>query len=402
VPTLRDLVARGASSDGVESVFPTVTYPAHTTIASGVRPLRHGIHANRAFDPLDKNQDAWRWYAEDVKVPRLWDVARSAGYRTAVLDWPVTVGTLATFHVPEFWRAKVPEDVKLIRALSTPGLLESVSAAYPTFAAGFRPQDVADEAGMDLAEHLVTSVRPHLLFLHIWQVDAAQHRFGLWSAEALSAIENADRQLGRLVAAVRRANLEQETLLVVVSDHGFADVSRCVNPNALLARAGLLTLDERGRVTAWRAAALANGGTAYVYVNDPTDAEARTVAERLFTAEIARPGSGIARLLPPAEIEALGGDPTAAFVLEAELGTYLDRGTSDCVVSADYKATHGYDPRRPEMRASLLLVGPGVPTQRLEGARLIDVAPTGAAFLGLELTSAEGRALVTPAAAPRR
>ena len=70
VPTLRSLVERGASSDGALSVFPSVTYPSHTTIASGVVPARHGVFTNASFDPLDKNQDAWRWYAEDVTAPR--------------------------------------------------------------------------------------------------------------------------------------------------------------------------------------------------------------------------------------------------------------------------------------------------------------------------------------------
>jgi len=140
LPVLRSLVARGASSDGALSVFPSLTYPAHTSIASGVAPGKHGIVTNAAFDPLEKNQGAWRWYDEEVKVPRIWDVALAAGYRTALIDWPVTVGETATFHVPEVWRARVSEDLLLIRALSTPGLLNGVAAAYPTFAAGFRPQ----------------------------------------------------------------------------------------------------------------------------------------------------------------------------------------------------------------------------------------------------------------------
>src|SRR6187402_862784 len=89
VPNLRRLVLDGASSDGAGTVFPSVTYPAHTSIATGVSPGQHGIVANRAFDPLEKNQEGWRWYAEDVKVPRVWDLASDAGYSSAVINWPV-------------------------------------------------------------------------------------------------------------------------------------------------------------------------------------------------------------------------------------------------------------------------------------------------------------------------
>ena len=132
---LHRLVAEGASSDGALSVFPTVTYPAHASIASGVFPGRHGVVSNAAFDPLEQNQEAWNWYDEEVKVPRVWDVARSAGYTTALIRWPTTVGEAATVHVPEVWRSRTSEDLKLVRALSTPGLFEKVAAAYPGFEA---------------------------------------------------------------------------------------------------------------------------------------------------------------------------------------------------------------------------------------------------------------------------
>jgi len=393
VPTLRSLAARGASSDGALSVFPSVTYPAHTSIASGVVPARHKVFTNATFDPLEKNQGAWRWYAEDVPVPRVWDVAFEAGYRTALVDWPVTVGEKATYHVPEFWRAKQPDDVKLIRALSTPGLLESVSDAYPGFKAGFRAQDVTDEAGTDIAEYLLLHARPHLMFLHIWQVDAAQHHDGLWSSEALAAIENADRQLARLLAAIERAGITQDTVLVVVSDHGFANVSRCVNPRALLREAGLFSLDAAGKPTAWQADVLSSSGTAYVYLNDPHDAALEQRVRQIF--EDAQKGgkSGIARIFSAAEVRSLGGDPGAFLALEAEVGTYFGSSRDAYETPATYKGVHGYDPNRPEMQASLIVAGTGVRHVQLEDARLIDVAPTVADLLGLTLAKTDGHPL---------
>ncbi len=92
VPTLRELARNGLSSDGARSVFPTVTYPLHTSIATGTNPGTHGIVTNTAWDPLERNQGGWRWYAEDIRVPTLWDAARAHGLRTALVWWPVTVG----------------------------------------------------------------------------------------------------------------------------------------------------------------------------------------------------------------------------------------------------------------------------------------------------------------------
>jgi predicted AlkP superfamily pyrophosphatase or phosphodiesterase len=359
-------------------------------------PSRHGVVTNAAFDPLAKNQEAWRWYAEDVPAPRVWDAAYAAGYRTALVDWPVTVGAKATYHVPEFWRAKQPEDVKLIRALSTPGLLESVSAAYPDFAAGFRPQEVTDAAGTDIAEYLVLHARPHLLFLHIWQVDAAQHHSGLWSDEARAAIENADRQLGRLLTAVERAGIASDTVLVVASDHGFANVSRCVNPRFLLQQAGLYRLDAAGKPAAWQADVLSATGAAYVYLNEPHDASLEAQVREVFEKARASGTSGIGRVFTASEIAALGGDPHAFLALEPDLGTYFGSRGDTYETPPAYKAVHGYDPNRPEMKASLILFGAGVPHGKLTGARLIDVAPTVASMLGLTLPHPDGHPLAFP------
>jgi predicted AlkP superfamily pyrophosphatase or phosphodiesterase len=394
VPTLRRLRAQGRSSDGALSVFPSLTYPAHTTIASGVRPARHGVVSNSAFDPLGQNMEAWRWYAADVTAPRVWDVAWAAGYRTALIDWPVTVGAEATLHVPEFWRARVPDDLKLISALSTPrDVLEKVAATSPTFRDGFRPQDVSDEAGFDIALYALEHVRPHLTFLHVWQVDAAQHKYGLFSQEARTAIEAADRQLGRLLEALVRLELSSKTALVVLSDHGFRDVDRAFNPRALLSKAGLLSLDRDGKVSHWKATVLPNHGSAAVYLKDPTDEKLKATVSKLFHDAATAYPTAIAKVFSQEEIAAMGGDPNAFLALEAAPGAYFGTDYQSWQTPPKYKANHGYDPNQPSMLASLLLFGAGVTPGKLEGAELVDVAPTVAAWLGLTMPNVEGRVL---------
>lgn len=397
VPVLRSIVARGAHSTGALSVFPSVTYPAHTSLTTGVVPGRHGILSNATFDPLGQNQKGWRWYAEDVKVPTIWQVAHAMGYRTALLDWPVTVGAQATFLVPEVWRARTSEDLKLIRSLSTRGLLEGVGKTYPDFTTGFQPQAVTDAAGVDLASYVLDLAKPHLTYLHIWQVDSAQHEHGLWSPEAVAAIENGDVQLGRLLQAIDRAGLTSTTAVVIASDHGFINVTRCVNPAVLLRDAGLLTVtsvDEEEKVTAWDAAILSSSGSAYVYLSRPGDAALQ--AKVLAVLDEAKRGghSGIGRILSNQQVVALGGDGAAFLALEPELGTYLGGGVEQYETPPHYKGIHGLDPTRQEMKASLLLVGATIPHGTIFDARLIDVAPTVATWLGLSLPNVDGKQLV--------
>src|SRR4051794_13205432 len=88
IPTLRRMVQQGAFSDGARSVFPSVTYPAHSSSATGGSPARHGLYSNYAEDPQETNPDGWRWYAEDLRAPPIWEAARRAGYQTALINWP--------------------------------------------------------------------------------------------------------------------------------------------------------------------------------------------------------------------------------------------------------------------------------------------------------------------------
>jgi len=71
IPNLRRLVKEGAFATTVTGNMPTVTYPSHTTMVTGVSPSKHGIYTNSPFDPFGKNQGGWNWYAEDIKVPML-------------------------------------------------------------------------------------------------------------------------------------------------------------------------------------------------------------------------------------------------------------------------------------------------------------------------------------------
>ena len=124
IPVIRQLVAEGASAEGVVSVLPSVTYPAHTTLMTGVNPAVHGIMNNGMFDPEERSGNASNWYASAIQVPTLLGAAQSRGLTTGAVTWPVTVGMQIDFHVPEFWRTNFgtdhPESVMFLKAASTP------------------------------------------------------------------------------------------------------------------------------------------------------------------------------------------------------------------------------------------------------------------------------------------
>ena len=88
IPFLRRLALQGTHAEGVIGVWPTVTYPSHTTLVTGVSPAEHGIFANLEFDPEHHFAESWFWYAAQIRVPTLWQVAHQAGLVTASIGWP--------------------------------------------------------------------------------------------------------------------------------------------------------------------------------------------------------------------------------------------------------------------------------------------------------------------------
>lgn len=402
IPTLREMVRAGAWSDGVVPVLPSVTYPSHTTMVTGVAPGVHGIFTNLQFDPMGQNLAGWRWYAEDIRVPTLWQIAHDRGLRTTVIHWPVTVGATADINVPEYWRANTAEDLKILRSLSTPGIFGDTARAFPDFTSFFASLDTLDNAWMEMGCYAVEKIQPNLLLLHLAQVDHWQHENGPFSPEANAAIEAADAQIARVIASAKKAGSWQTTAIVVVSDHGFAPISQALKPGVLLRDHGLITLDAQNRVTAWKAAALTADGAAYIYLHDANDDAMRRALLDIFTPLAGAPGSGIRRVADHADIVKMGGDPEAFLALEAADGFEFVPGfAGNYLDPSRHKGTHGYFPDRPEMRASFLAFGPPIGPAKISNARLIDVAPTVAHWLGLDLSKAEGKPLDVPVRAAK-
>jgi predicted AlkP superfamily pyrophosphatase or phosphodiesterase len=386
IPNLRRLMAGGVSAR-VLGVLPTVTYPSHTTLITGVPPRLHGIGTNSLFDPLGVSNQAWRWYAQDVRKPTLVSAARAAGLTTAAVSWPVSVGLQADFNLPEFWRtgSEHPDDLRLIELLATPGLVEAVARrrgrpfGYP----------IGDDERTDTALHLIEAHRPHVLLLHLVEADSAQHRCGPGSPEAKVAVEAADQRLGRVLAALTTAGIAEGTLVAVVSDHGFLPVTHELRPNAVLREAGLLSVDAEGKVKQWRAWFHVSGGSAALQLREGEDAGLASQVRALFEPRLRDAAQGLHALLDASAIERLGGAAGSALVLDARSGFYFTADASgpwSAPAAQSVRGYHGHAPDRPEMQAALLMAGSGVMARGDLGVvPMTSIAPTLARYLGLSL-----------------
>jgi predicted AlkP superfamily pyrophosphatase or phosphodiesterase len=395
IPNLRRFLTEGTFAEGVQGVVPTVTYPSHTTLVTGVWPSKHGIFANGTFDPLQKNQQGWYWYAEDIHVPTLWDAAAQAGRTTASIQWPVTIGAHITWNIPEFWRVSTSDDAKLLRAVSTPGLLAEAQAELGEYRGGIDTSAEGDEIRGRYAQWILEKKHPALLMLHLTALDHIEHETGPFSPEAIAILERLDTVIGNLRETAERL-APGRAYIAVVSDHGFANIDAQLNLFPAFKEAKLFTVDEKGKVADWKAMPWVTGGSAAIVLKDPRDSATLKQVRELL-AKLARdPANGIDRVLEAGELHERGGFLTASFFVSLKPG-WRTGSTLEGPVLSKVKpgGTHGELPDLPDLRASFFVVGLGVPAGRDLGLiDMRDVAPTLAHLVGLSLPSADGKIML--------
>ncbi len=392
-PNLRALVREGAYATGATSVMPTVTFPAHTTMITGASPRRHGILTNDIFDPDGALGGGWHWYYDDIKVPTLFDKARAARLKTASVTWPVTAGGPIDLNLPDMYPVPNLREAKNLLSLARASGNEAVLAeVLPPAQSLVR---MADDLRARVTVRFLRE-KPELLAVHFLELDGTQHEHGPRTPQALATLERIDTYLGQIFDALRAERRWDEATVVLVSDHGFLAVEHEVRVGVLLRTLGLVETDARGKVVSWRAMAQPAGASAAIFLHrDATEKDRRKVddAVRLL---VANPAYGVLRALRPRELAAMGGFTGAHVVLEARpsftFGKSLDAG--DLVGTAGVRGTHGAHPSRPELRAGFVIRGPRVRRQKNLGlVRLLDVAPTIARVLGIEMGAVEGRVI---------
>lgn len=395
IPNLRRFLLEGTYASGVTGVIPTVTYPSHTTLVTGVWPGKHGIYGNTTFDPLQKNYQGWYWYAEDLRVPTLWSAAHDAGRTTASVQWPVTVGAQIDWNIPELWRAGTPEDAKLLRAVSTPGLLQDAAKAIGEYRGGIDASGEGDLVRAKYAAWLLKNKRPGFLTLHLTALDHTEHESQPFSPEAMATLEVIDAAIGEVRAAAEQA-APGRAIIVVVSDHGFTKYDQQLNLFAAFREAKLFATDDKGNITDWRAMPWVTGGSAAIVVKNPNDADALAEVRTLLNKLAEDPENGIDRVIEAEELHQLGGYPNASSFVSLKPGWRTGSSVNGPVHSkVKPGGTHGAMPDQPDLRAAFFVIGPGIPAGKNLGLiDMRDIATTLAVKAGLKLPSADGKNLL--------
>ena len=403
IPTLRRFLREGVHAEGVMPVVPSVTYPDHTTLITGVWPSVHGIYNNMLFDPKMQYNGAWYWYADSIKVPTLWDVAHNAHLHTASIGWPVSMNARSVDTlIPEFWRQDSfapesgnPQDAYMMDAISRPeGMLAERQKRLGAYMLGNDTTVEGDRTKTRYAVDVIEREHPGLLTLHLSSLDEYEHINGPFSAEANATLEALDGMVSELVDAALKA--DPKTAIVIVSDHGFAHIDHAFNVAIPFIEAGLVEVAPAAhgggvKVKSWKAEPWATGGMAAIMLHDDKDEATREKVRALLAKLAADPNNGITEIIEGDAAKRSGGFPDAAFLLVLKPGYITGGAYSGPLVSDQVagKGTHGYMNSFAEMHASFFVMGQGIAKGRNVGQ--IDmrrVAPTVASLLGVSLPTA--------------
>ncbi|WP_202915845.1 alkaline phosphatase family protein [Pontibacter pamirensis] len=276
-PNLRKLADSGVYADGVRGVFPSVTYPSHTTILTGAMPARHGIYYNSPFEP-EGQTGRWYWEESLIKTETLWDAMHKAGLTSGSVFWPVSAGAPIDYNIPEVWSLdKNMDRVTPIRQQATPkGLFEEIEL---NATGKLEPDDlnsdymITDENGSRMAAYLIKKHKPNLLTLHLYCVDHAAHGEGRYGEHVSAAVATADRAIGNIMEAIDKAGIKDSTAIIITGDHGFVDIHTSLAPNVWLATKGLTGTNASD----WKARFHTSGAAAFLMLKNKGDK--KTISE---------------------------------------------------------------------------------------------------------------------------
>lgn len=396
LPNLSKLIKSGAHSNQLKSVYPTLTYVVHTTIATGVYPDKHGIHHNNPFQPFVKEKEqSWFWFRNAIKMPTIYDAARKHNLSTAGILWPVSGKSSIQYNIPEIRAIKKENQALKVLKSGSPLYCIEMELKYGRLRNGIE-QPYLDDFTTKCAIETIKRKKPNLLMMHLIDLDDAKHVYGTDSDEVKQVITRMDKRLGDIMQAVDEAGIKDDTVFLVLGDHGQFNVRYKVHLNNLLQEKGLI-YEENGEMK-WKAYFQCGGGAAYLHIKQG-DEEAEQLALAAIREDMKEDASGIEELYAREELDQLHVGQSTKYMLEAKRGYCFDESMDNpTIVDLDKQgakyATHGYSPNKEGYRCNMVISGNKVkrdfPIGDLE---MVDIAPTMAKILGINFNPCDGRAL---------
>ncbi|WP_233553625.1 alkaline phosphatase family protein [Algoriphagus lacus] len=374
-PNLQEMASQGARAEGVTGVFPSVTYPSHTTIVTGRTPSAHGIYYNAPFEPNGQT-GRWYWETEEIKVPTLWDAVKKSGLKSASFIWPVTVGAPIDYNLPEFWSLEEGFGrIEPMRQEENPkGLLAELEEQVlgklneRTFNGDYLNRE--DRIG-EMAGYVLETYKPNLITLHLIATDHFQHEEGREGPMVRKSLAATDRAIGKIIEAAQRAGILDQTTIIVTGDHGFVNIHSSLSPNVWLVQAGLMeNKPDRGD---WKATFHTSGASAFLHLKDPKDQKTLDEVKSILN-QVPENLKSLFRVVEKEELAFIGADPNAALALAPIRGISFSSSSQGDVLKPATGGTHGFFPDFDEIETGFIAWGAGINTNvEIQEMKLVDV-----------------------------
>lgn len=402
LPTFSSVWHRMAQVKRVRSIYPSLTYPCHTTMMTGCYPERHGIVNNETPQVLVRSS-IWHLFRKDIKGRDLFDAAKEAGLSTAAVFWPITGHhPHIDYLVNEYWPQSDEETLHdcFANSGSSPEVMRKVvEPNLPRLKNRVHP--FCDDYIYGCACSMIREFKPNLLMIHPANIDGYRHSSGVFSSQVTHGIHEVDSWMGELIKATQDAGIYEDTDFIMISDHGQLNIVRVIAMNAIFAENGLIDVDADGNITDYIAFSKSSGMSAQVYLKHPQNADALAQTECVLRKLCEDGLYGISRVYTAKEAreeEHLAGE--FSFVLETDgYTTFSNEWTRPLIQNkdlSDYRfgnATHGHHPDKGP-QPTLFAFGPHFRAgAMLERGLLVDEAPTIARVLGVDLGKVDGHVI---------
>jgi len=352
IPNIRKLLEKSQFADGVVGVWPTITWPSHTTMLTGVRPDQHGILANAGGVP---DPALSYWSAKKIKVPTLTQCLAQTGHTIGAVNWPVTVDAPINWNLPEVYARRNGDssDMETVDRFGTPGLVAEITRADPSF----NEQWLDDRARTQAVLYLLKQKHPDLMLVHLAELDTEEHEEAPFTTHAKAVVERSDELIGDILKA-----LPKDYDLALVSDHGFEALDHIANLRVMAAADGVagamspspgLVTTADTNVAAWLRGQSGKGDVGREISHDELVKYAASLSD------------AVAAFEPAPHVmfgAAASGPPRSA--------------------SAE-KGNHGFWPKRPDYHSIFLLSGPGVKPGKLGEIEMVTLEDRFAAAMGV-------------------
>jgi predicted AlkP superfamily pyrophosphatase or phosphodiesterase len=385
-PATQQLYREGAHSVKVRSVFPALTYPGHTTLATGALPARHGIFTNRKHIPVV--DPPWLEDSSLIRVPALWHAVRASGGTTASILWPLTRGAEIDWCLPDIWPGGEGDLVKAIRGSDRPqGFLEELERE----ATGrLTPEEfnnkllIHDLEVAQIARYVFAQYRPTLTLVHTQAVVQVPQEPDWRNPRRARAVAASDQVVSVILEVIERTKTWDRTAVIVTGDHGNMEVHTQIRPNVWLVEAGLRPPKLDGSDV--DATFFALGGSAFPVIRGDHAATVRRILEKLPPAKRAT-----FTILERADLDALGADPEAPFALAAAEGFVLDDRGEGPDLQPNPGMSHGHHPDFEGMHTGFVARGAGIRAgTAVPMLPLTCIAPLVAELLGIPFDTPDG------------